>query len=196
MSRFFTAAASASSSASASSKALAQEEEDKNDGQGNYDAASTVICTFISRQECMEDTQDLVLYRGTYYFYDSNSRARKTMSSSQQEAAVLQQWSKIKKQQQQQQQQQQPQAKPPPECLVQTKQVYIAFWPATCLVGMVIVLLQFMVFYRGEGNGVINGMEWTQEGMTKHSAMLLALCYSAFAWTLSNGLIMNPRKNI
>jgi hypothetical protein len=150
----------------------------------------------------MEDVQDLVLYRGTYYYSNVDDKNQPKSSSSQQEAAVLQQWSKIKRQQQQQPQLQQPQsqqqpqsAATPPVFIVQTKQLYIAFWPATCLAGMVIVLLQFMVFYRGGGNG-ITGMEWTQEGMTKHSAMLFALSYSAFAWTLSNGLVMNPKKNI
>ena len=74
-------------------------------------------------------------------------------------------------------------------------QIYVSFWPTSCLLGMIAVLLQFLIAYRGIGNG-ISGMDWTQESMTKHSAMILSCLYSALAWTLSNGLVINPKKNL
>lgn len=81
------------------------------------------------------------------------------------------------------------------ECVLILQQMYVAFWPAACLLGMIGILLQFLLFYRGEGNG-IEGIHWTESSMTKHSAMLLAFVYSGLAWTLSNGLVMNPKKEV
>ena len=78
---------------------------------------------------------------------------------------------------------------------IQQRQIYITFWPATCLASMIIVLLQFVLFCRGSGNTLL-GIEWTSESMSKHSALLLACFYAAFAWTLSNGLVINPKKKV
>lgn len=60
---------------------------------------------------------------------------------------------------------------------------------------MIYILLQFVLFYRGAGNG-IEGISWTEESMTKHSAMLLCCVYAALAWALSNGLVLNPTKDL
>lgn len=140
----------------------------------------SMISSFVETQELVENEQDLVLYRGNLSSASSSNDASGTrMQPASSQDVLIQQWQKKGGGSQQ----------------LQIRQVYISFWPAACLFGMIIVLLQFMVFYRGERTS-ISGMQWSQQGMTKHAAMLLAFCYSALAWTLSNGLVANPRKNI
>lgn len=189
MSKFLQTASSYASSAKKDAQGEEEEEEEVNHHHARY------IQSFVAKQERMEDEQDLVLIRSC------RRRKRSSFSLSMfstghlsaTQDALLQQFSNARKKQLLL-----ASAKKSDEqnfIMLQIKQIYISFWPAACLLGMITVLLQFMVFCRGSGNG-ISGMDWTQESMTKHSAMLLAFCYSALAWTLSNGLVLNPQKSI
>lgn len=140
-----------------------------------------VLQLFADRQEMAEDEQDLVLHR-TCYFFDTDPQQKKRMSTARTRDALAALWTASAK-------------KGEEVIVVSMQQLYVAFWPALCLAGMVYILLQFVVFYRGTGNG-IGGISWTGDAMTKHSAMLLSCVYAALAWTLSNGLVLNPRKNL
>ena len=126
------------------------------------------------RQESLENHQDLVLHRTCYF--DVNKTRRTTQSTPDAVLATFADSQSSSKE-------------------VTIHQLYVAFWPAACLAAMIYILLQFVLFYRGTGNG-INGIGWTESSMTKHSAMLLTCVYAALAWTLSNGLVLNPRKNL
>jgi hypothetical protein len=127
------------------------------------------IREFVQKQETVEDDQDLVLARVP--------RQRGWWTQNTQDA-IVEHWRTHMDN---------------PEIVV--RQIYVTFWPAMLWLGMICVVIQFLVFYRGHGNG-LGGIQWTESSMEKHSAMLLACTYSALAWTLSNGLVLNPMKNI
>ena len=143
---------------------------------------------FADRQELAENEQDLVLYRMCYFF-----QQEKRHSTNETKEAVISTWKTHQKQQPQQGGADA--SLSPAETVLGIQQVYVTFWPAICLAGMIYILLQFVVFYRGKGNG-IDGVAWTEESMTKHTAMLLCFAYAALAWTLSNGLVLNPKKDV
>jgi hypothetical protein len=146
------------------------------------------IRRFVERQEDMEDSQDLVMYRMTTGRNIAGGKKNDALplkmmeSMSALQISILLQWKMARK-------------KSETVITAKAKQIYVAFWPTVCLAGMVMVLLQFLVFYRGRDNGIPD-MDWSKETMTKHMAMLLSFCFSGLAWTLSNGLVLNPRKNI
>ena len=161
-----------------------QQHADASSGPAADTAA--LLQQFADRQELAENEQDLVVYRMCYFF-----QQEKQQSTSETKEAVISTW----KTHQKQQPQQGADASLSPETVLGIQQVYVTFWPAICLAGMIYILLQFVVFYRGKGNG-IDGVAWTEESMTKHTAMLLCFAYAALAWTLSNGLVLNPKKDV
>lgn len=141
---------------------------------------ASFLGSFAEMQEDAEDEQDLVLHRTCYYLLSAGGAKKQLVrqhSSRETKEALLALW------------QQQEQG------IVTIQQLYITLWPALCLAGMIYILLQFVLFYRGAGNG-IDGISWTAESMTKHSAMLLSCVYAALACALSNGLVLNPKKDI
>lgn len=90
------------------------------------------------------------------------------------------------------------------------RHIYINTWALACLVGMVCIALAFVTqkihdearmvlspvstaggiaMVRSGGTGPAAG----QSSMTKETAMLLAFVYSALAWAMSNGLVLNPQ---
>lgn len=151
------------------------------------DDAAAFLQLFAEMQEGAEDENDLVLHRTCYYtpFSAAADKRHPTLLATTRETkeAVLAAYKASSLQQ----------AAPQQDIVIQ--QIYITLWPALCLAGMAYILLQFVIFYRGAGNG-IDGISWTEESMTKHSAMLLSCVYAALAWALSNGLVLNPRKDI
>lgn len=174
---FNTAAADVGTlSASVACKTISQTPED-------------CISAFLVRQEAVENVQDLVLVR-TSYMPDQQQKQHGWGFTMQE--ALLQAWTNGNKKSATPPVQQTPIAPADADSVV-IPQVYITFWPAVCLLGMVVAIMQFVLVYRGSGN-VIAGLSWSETSMTKHSAMLLVCIYSALAWTLSNGLVINPRK--
>lgn len=154
-----------------------------------------------SRSNCphkyFQDEQDLVLHRTCYYNNTSDqSHKKKRLSTNETSKALLAAWEEM---------QQQPSAAANPATaavasqqtcsILAFQQLYLTFWPTAIVVSMVYILLQFVLFYRGTGNG-IEGISWTEASMTKHSAMLFSCVYAALAWALSNGLVLNPRKDL
>lgn len=184
MPQFFSTALASSGNAAP----RLQQHADASGGGGPADTAA-LLQQFADRQELAENEQDLVVYRMCYFF-----QQEKQQSTNETKEAVISAW-KTHQQQQKPQEEGGASLANSPETLVGIQQVYVTFWPAACLAGMIYILLQFLVFYRGKGNG-IDDVAWTEESMSKHTAMLLCCAYAALAWTLSNGLVLNPKKDL
>ncbi len=92
------------------------------------------------------------------------------------------------------------------------RQIYISTWSLLCLICMVVVVATFAMQRfgtearaRGFGPTFVSSSS-SQHGrlpssfrsstsMTKGTAMILVFLYAACAWTMSNGLVLNPRWN-
>lgn len=169
--QFFLHANAAAAAAAASAAAASSQQKQ---------SLQMVLQHFAERQDLAEDEQDLVMHR-TCYFFSQNDGKRQTSSETSEAMLAAAAAAGIKD--------------AAAAASVTVQQLYITFWPAVCLAGMVYTLMQFVLFYRGQGNG-ISGIGWTEHSMTKHAAMLLCCIYAALAWTLSNGLVLNPRKDL
>lgn len=73
--------------------------------------------------------------------------------------------------------------------VISIQQIRVLFWPLLLYCGMVVIVLMFLLGYRGS-RGRVPGMDWTGSSMDKEQAVLLLSLYAAFGWTLSNGLVL------
>jgi hypothetical protein len=90
------------------------------------------------------------------------------------------------------------------------RQIYVTTWSLLCFLGMVTVALIFLVLQpstmdltlasssMGRMSSVAAAATAEQSlasVMSNEMAMLLTFVYAACAWTVSNGLVLNPRIN-
>jgi preprotein translocase subunit SecG len=90
------------------------------------------------------------------------------------------------------------------------RQIYVTTWSLLCFLGMVAVALIFLVLQpstmdltlasssMGRMSSVAAAATAEQSlasVMSNEMAMLLTFVYAACAWTVSNGLVLNPRIN-
>ncbi len=85
------------------------------------------------------------------------------------------------------------------------RQIYVSTWSLICFVGMGCVALIFIVQrFNDEFRGGVSvrlasrvspaNSYSTNHAAGKNNAMVLTFIYTALAWTMSNGLLLNPRR--
>jgi hypothetical protein len=70
-------------------------------------------------------------------------------------------------------------------------QRYVSMWVLICYLSLVVVVLIFLVGFRGQNNAIL-GWKQSSSSMHNHTAVMLVAIYSAFGWTMSNGIVFNP----
>jgi hypothetical protein len=101
---------------------------------------------------------------------------------------------------------------PPQEEQLSTslRQIYVTTWSLLCFLGMVAIVLVFLVLHSSTMDltlasssmgrmssvaAVARAEQSLAFVMSNEMAMLLTFVYAACAWTVSNGLVLNPQVN-